>query len=255
MRVTVLYVGSSLLAPLRSAEREIKRRHGVDLCVAAHNFGATFPDDEWLIIESDLRESEIVFVIHVMDGENAARLMPLLDRNRNHAVVVFNCMPELMRRTRMGKLDLAEILRAFSRDGGNAKRPNAQSNGENGRTSSTLRLLGSAGSWMGNQARTYRSKGGSKSGSKNGHAKYLKLVDRLPALLRFLPSTGKLRDVKNYLHLFCYFLQPTPQNIRMMLLCALKHYGPDPAFKDIEVEPPETMPSVAIYHPDATALF
>ena len=66
---------------------------------------------------------------------------------------------------------------------------------------------------------------------------------------------GKLRDVKNYLFLFCYFLQPTPQNIRMMLLFALKHYGSDPGLKAIEIEPPETMPSVAIYHPDAPALF
>src|SRR5687767_15324531 len=120
MKITVLYVGSSLLAPLRNAEREIKRRHGVDLRVATHNFGTTFPDDEWLRIERDLGESQIVFVIHVMDGENASRLVPLLDRNGNRAVIVFNCMPELMRRTRMGKLDLAEILRTFSRNGGKA---------------------------------------------------------------------------------------------------------------------------------------
>ncbi|MEO8434968.1 MAG: cobaltochelatase subunit CobN [Pyrinomonadaceae bacterium] len=255
MKVTVLYVGSSLLAPLRQAEREIKRRHGLDLRVATHNFGATFPDDEWLTIESDLRESELVFVIHVMDGENAARLMPLLDRNEARAVIVFNCMPELMRRTRMGKLDLAGLLRNFSKNGGGTKGENGNAVSEKGRTSSALRLLGSAGSWMGNQAKTYRAKNGSKNGSKNGHGQYLKLVDRLPALLRFVPSAGKLRDVKNYLHLFCYFLQPTPQNIRMMLLFALKHYGSDPGLKAMEIAPPETMPSVAIYHPDAAALF
>lgn len=255
MKITVLYVGSSLLAPLRNAEREIKRRHGLDLCVATHNFGATFPDDEWLTIESDLGESDIVFVIHVMDGENAARLMPLLDRNEDRTVVVFNCMPELMRRTRMGKLDLAGILRSFSRNGVSAKTREGNGGTEKGQKGSALRLLGSAGSWVGNQAKTYRSKGDAKTGSKNGHGKYLKLVDRLPALLRFVPSTGKLRDVKNYLHLFCYFLQPTPQNIRMMLLFALKHYGANPGLKTIEIEPPQTMPSVAIYHPDATALF
>jgi len=36
----------------------------------------------WQTIESDLAASEIIFVIHVMDGENAGRLLPLLDRCR-----------------------------------------------------------------------------------------------------------------------------------------------------------------------------
>jgi extradiol dioxygenase family protein len=71
MKITVLYVGSSLLAPLRSAEREIRQRHGLKLSVATHNFGAVFADDEWQAIEKDLRDSEVLFVIHVMDSENA----------------------------------------------------------------------------------------------------------------------------------------------------------------------------------------
>src|SRR5215471_8079949 len=100
MKVTVLYVGSSLLAPLRNAEREINRE-GIDLCLAIHNFGGVFTDEQWARIETDLGESRVIFVIHVMDGENAARLLPLLDRYRSAAaVIVVNCMPELMRRTR-----------------------------------------------------------------------------------------------------------------------------------------------------------
>jgi len=111
VKVTFLYVGSSLLAPLRNAEREIDREHDLDLQLATYNFGAPFTDAEWQDIESDLRDADVVFVIHVMDGENAARLLPLLDRFRNEhrAVVVINCMPELMKRTRMGKLDFARL--------------------------------------------------------------------------------------------------------------------------------------------------
>jgi magnesium chelatase subunit H len=256
VKLTVLYVGSSLLAPLRNAEREINRRHGLDLRVATHNFGATFTDEEWVTIEGDLGESEVVFVIHVMDGENAARLMPLLDSKKERTVIVFNCMPELMRRTRMGKLDLDGILRTFSGNGGGqGKVRNGKAANGAARAGRTLRLLGSAGSWMGNQAKAYRSKSAPKNGSKNGHGQYLKLVDRLPSLLRFVPNAGRLRDVKNYLHLFCYFLQPTPQNIRMMLLFAVKHYVPQPSLDPFEIEPPETLPSVAIYHPDASSLF
>ena len=116
--------------------------------------------------------------------------------------------------------------------------------------------MSSAGSWIGRQARTRQSNG--ESGKrKHDHGAYLKLVDRVPALLRFVPSAGALRDVKNYLYLFCYFLQPTPANIRTMILFAVRHYVPDPRLQSLRIKlpPPATMPSVAIYHPDAPGLF
>src|SRR5207253_234702 len=48
---------------------------------------------------------------------------------------------------------------------------------------------------------------------------------------------------------------PTPRNIQSMILLALKNYADDERLRAIEVPPAETMPSVAIYHPDAPALF
>jgi magnesium chelatase subunit H len=243
MRIAVFYVGSSLLAPLKNAEREIACEYGLDLHVAAYNFGASFHDDQWREIEIDLRQSEVVFVIHVIDGANASRLLSLLDarETRGGAVIVINCMPELMKRTRMGKLDFRRLA------GISRKSAKTQSDEEKATS-----LLGSIGSWIGKQAR-----GNGKNGKRNGHgrAQYLELTNRLPSLLRFVPSAGALRDVKNYLTLFCYFLQPTPANIRSMLLYALKHYVPDERLKRIKVPPPETMPAVAIYHPDSEALF
>src|SRR6266478_6184889 len=121
MQISVFYVGSSLLAPLRNAEHEIRRQYGLDLHVAVHNFGASFADDEWRVIEDDLRQSEVVFVIHVMDGENASRLLTFLDarETKRGAVIVINCMPELMKRTRMGKLDFGRLA-GISRKGENA---------------------------------------------------------------------------------------------------------------------------------------
>ena len=53
-KITVCYVGSSLLAPLRQAEREINRAHALGLRVAAHNFGASLADGEWEEVERDL---------------------------------------------------------------------------------------------------------------------------------------------------------------------------------------------------------
>jgi magnesium chelatase subunit H len=177
-----------------------------------------------------------------MDGENGARLLEALEKYkaRHHAVVVINCMPELMRRTRMNRLDISRIF-------GAGKTQEAETKTE-GRAK---RLVGRVGSWMGEQARAARGK------KRRSHTQYLKLIERLPAILRFVPSAGKLRDVKHYLALFCYFLQPTPANIRSMVLYALKHYVPDErlARAEINVPSPESMPAVALYHPDAPALF
>ena len=217
MNITVLYVGSSLLAPLKNAEREINRLHRLELRVAAYNFGSPLNDSEWQEVENDLREANVVFVIHVMDGENASRLINALERYRHDAVVVINCMPELMRRTRMGKLD-----------------------------------VGSFAGWMARYARRDKS-----TRARNGHGQYLNLLRRLPRILKFVPTAGALTDAKHYLYLFCYFLQPTPANIQAMLLYALKHYVRDERLKrrKLRVAEPESMPSVAIYHPQAPALF
>src|SRR5215212_2092556 len=227
MNITVLYVGSSLLAPLKSAEREINRAHKLGLHVAAYNFGSPLSDSEWVDVEEDLNKANIVFVIHVMDGENASRLISALDRLQNDAVIVINCMPELMRRTRMGRLDISTF--------------GSKQHGKGGK------LLRSVGSWVGNQAR--------RGKSQDKHTQYLKLVDRLPGILKFVPTAGALTDAKHYLYLFCYFLQPTPANIQSMLLYALVHYVEDRRLKKLRVPKPEQTPSVAIYHPDARSLF
>src|SRR5689334_10366688 len=234
MNITVLYVGSSLLAPLKDAEREINRLHKLDLRVAAHNFGAPLNNAEWKDVEQDLGQADLVFVIHVMDGENASRLMRALDRHNEtfDAVIVINCMPDLMRRTRMGRLNISHFANGSRNGSSDIRHP--------------TKLLGSIGSWIGKQAARGRSR-------KSGHAQYLKLADRLPGILKFIPTAGALTDAKHYLYLFCYFLQPTPANIQSMLLYAIRSYVPGtPRYR---IPEPEQMPSVAIYHPAAPKLF
>jgi magnesium chelatase subunit H len=237
MNITVLYVGSSLLSPLRDAEREINRVHHLDLRVAAHNFGGTLSDVEWTEVDEDLRRADIVFVIHVMDGENASRLLTAIEqyKHRHRAVIVINCMPELMRRTRMGKLNVSALA--------------GKGNGEVNRSSNARKLLGSVGSWVGKQAARGRS-------NKRDHSQYLKLADRLPSILKFVPTAGAFTDAKHYLYLFCYFLQPTPANIQSMLLYAIRVYVPEAKLKSkLRIPEPEHVPSVAIYHPSAPRLF
>ena len=180
MNITVLYVGSSLLAPLKDAEREINRVHNLALTVTPYNFGTPLPDVEWQNVEQDIARANIVFVIHVMDGENAQRLMAALDRysKTHNAVVVINCMPDLMRRTRMGRLNISDLASRPRNGGSTTRHP--------------TKLLGSIGSWIGKQAAPGRSK-------KSSHGQYLKLADRLPGILKYIPTAGALTDAKHYL--------------------------------------------------------
>ena len=253
MKITVCYVGSSLLAPLTNAGRELNREYELELRVAAHNLGSPLTDVEWQAVDSDLSQSNIVFVIHVMDGENATRLIPVLGKykEKHAAVIVINCMPALMRQTRMGRLDIRRLVSTGNiGDGARGERES--------KSVDALGLFAAAGSWVGKQVKRNKVQNGqAANGRKHGHGQYLKWIDKLPGLLRFIPNAGGLGDAKHYLNIFCYFLQPTPANIRCMLLYALKEYVVDERLKNIQitVPPPERMPSVAIYHPDAPKLF
>src|SRR5262249_29508790 len=118
-------------------------------------------------------------------------------------------------------------------------------------TSTTAGMLASISSWIGKQVRGE----GDKGCEGHGGAEFWKEAERLPGLLRFVANAGPLRDVKNYLLLVSFFLQPTPNNIRSMILLALKEYVDDEQLKKVDVPAPEAVPSVAIYHPDAPSLF
>jgi len=238
VKITVLYVGGSLLGPLRKAEQEINRRLSLGLEVAAYNCGATLDLDRWSEAERDIRESAVVFIIHVTDEGNASLIAGALDgpADQPRTVIAFNCMPALMRRTRMGRLDFGEMMKARADQ---AAEP----------SSSSHNLVRKLGSWMADYVR-----GRGRNGSGANHSAYLKLINRLPSVLKLVPARGKLADIKHYLLLFAYFLQPTPDNIRSMLLYAIRHYVAGNS-RIGGISAPETMPAAGIYHPDAPELF
>jgi magnesium chelatase subunit H len=246
VKITAFYVGTSLLLPLKQAEQSIARDCALNLSVAAHNMGAALTDEEWDTARSDFEASNIIFVFHVVEGENSARLVRLLSSEIDPArtIIVINCMSELIRCTRMGSLRLAEMF--GGRDGRQHSDEDTKSVGGPAR-----RLFSSVSGWMTAQTRAR------KSSKPRNHAQYLRYIERMPSLLRFLPAPGRLRHVKHYLNIFCYFLQPTPNNVRSMLLYAMKYYAaPDQlGSNQIKYDPPETLPSTAIYHPDAGSLF
>ena len=248
MKITLFYVGTSLLAPLRRAESEINAQHQLNLQVATYNCGSPLTLSEWNSAESDVADSELVFVIHVTEGENAVRIAAALDRHRKRhgGVIAFNCMPELMRRVRMGKLDFGKLMKPTAgRD---------QTAAETSGQSAARKLATWMSDFVKGRAPNKSGEPPKRGGPPKNADQYVKLIGRLPSLLKFVPSAGKLGDIKNYLLLFGYFLQPTPNNIRSMLLCAIKHYAPGD-HHSIKIESAETMPVMGVYHPDAPTLF
>jgi magnesium chelatase subunit H len=259
MKITILYVGASLLAPLKKAEAEIARLYKIDLQVVTHNCGAALAQAEWAAAQRDIADSAIVFIIHVTDDENARLIASAIKSTSGKTVIAFNCMPDLMRLTRMGRLDFNALM----------KSPDESEKGKDASSQSLVRKLGS---WMSDTFRGQKAMDEEATGGKTrraNHGQYVKLINKLPLILKFIPSAGKIRDLKNYLYLFCYFLQPTPNNIRSMLLYAIKHYAGDSAqriadrenhpaqklLRKIKIDAPEQMPAVGIYHPDAGKLF
>lgn len=241
-----------------NAEREINREYKLDLGIRAFNFGSTLSESDWGQVTGELSGSDVVFVIHVMDGENASRLIPTLERfrSRHCAVIVINCMPDLMRLTRLGSLDAERFSTPGKYDNKSKDGAPIANRGSLFEVQRGIRLLGTVGSWVGRQVRDGRPRD-THGGGKRDHGQYLKLIDKLPALLRLLPTAGVLRDVKHYLYLFCYFLQPTPTNIRLMILYALKNYVPNERLKELKLKipAPQKTPAMGIYHPDASGIF
>ena len=145
----------------------------------------------------------------------------------------------------MGRLDFALMMKSKGRQG-------------EGREASGNSIARKLGSWMSDfvrgRGRANDSAGATSTSAGRNMGQYVKLISRLPVILKFLPAAGKLRDVKNYLLLFCYFLQPTTNNIRSMLLYAIKSYTSERA-GSFRIDAPESLPVVAAYHPDAPTLF
>jgi magnesium chelatase subunit H len=238
MLVTVLYVGSSLLAPLRQAERDINNQYSLGLQIATYNCGMVLSDEQWQKASADITDSDIVFVIHITDDESGNRIGKILDqfRSRHRAAIIINCLPDLMRRAHMGKLDFSKLMKS-------------KKDKEKGSEASSQSIVRKLGTWI---ADYVKERNRSNRASKT--TQYIKFINRLPSILRFVPNTGKLRDIKNYLYLFCYFLQPTPANIRSMILFAIQHYVPGYE-KLIKTDTPVSLPAIGIYHPDAPAIF
>ena len=78
---------------------------------------------------------------------------------------------------------------------------------------------------------------------------YMKLMKIMRTILPLVPN--KAKDFKNWLMVYSYWLQPTPENIANMFRLILREYFQVP----VKVDPIVDVPNMGIYHPDAPAYF
>ena len=78
---------------------------------------------------------------------------------------------------------------------------------------------------------------------------YMKLMKIMRTILPLVPK--KAKDFKNWLLVYSYWMQPTPENIANMFRLILREYCNEP----FTVGPIVDVPNMGLYHPEAPAYF
>jgi magnesium chelatase subunit H len=89
---------------------------------------------------------------------------------------------------------------------------------------------------------------GSKEPSANSGEKQMKLLRRLPKILRFIP--GKAQDLRAWFLTMQYWLGGSDDNVEQMVRFLVGTYAHDKAFKGARAAAPIDYADVGLYHPD-----
>ena len=89
---------------------------------------------------------------------------------------------------------------------------------------------------------------GSKEPSANSGEKQMKLLRRLPKILKFIP--GKAQDLRAWFLTMQYWLGGSDDNVEQMIRFLIGSYASDRAFKGARAAAPIDYLEVGLYHPD-----
>ncbi len=221
MRVVLVTLDSHLASAAARAERQLRRElPGLTLAVhAASEWG-----DNAAAVErccDDIAAGDIVIVTMLFMEDHFLPVLSALKARRGQcdAMVCAMSAGEVMRLTRMGK---------FAMDGS---------------TSGPMALL--------KKLRGAKAKEGSNGApnSSNG-ASQMKMLRRLPKILRFIPGTAQ--DVRAYFLTLQYWLAGSEDNVANLVRLLVERYadGPRRALRTLtKAQPLAEYPEVGVYHP------
>lgn len=90
-------------------------------------------------------------------------------------------------------------------------------------------------------------RGSNKPSAQSGE-KQMKLLRRLPKILRFIP--GKAQDLRAWFLTMQYWLGGSDDNVREMIRFLVSRYAPQKTWQQVKAAAPIDYPDVGLYHPD-----
>ncbi len=173
--------------------------------------------------KADLAEADVFIASLIFIEDLAQKVVEAVEPYRDNlkASVVFPSMPEVMRLNKLGSFSMSQL----------------------GQTKSII------GDFM---------KKRKESGGAGFQDSMLKLLNTLPAILKYLP-VDKAQDARSFMLSFQYWLGGTPDNLRnFLLMLADKYVFPSLSIEEnnnIKISDPEVFPDLGIWHPLAPNMF
>ncbi|MEM9318648.1 MAG: magnesium chelatase subunit H [Pseudomonadota bacterium] len=154
--------------------------------------------------------ADIVLINLLFIEEHIRAILPSLKARRDDcdAIIGIISAPEIVGLTRMGDLDMSQPA------------------------SGAMRLL--------------RKLRGSKAPSANSGAKQMRMLRRLPKILRYIP--GKAQDLRAWFLVMQYWLGGSDDNVEQMVRFLVGRYAT--GLPKADAAPPIDYPDVGLYHPD-----
>ncbi len=180
-------------------------------------------NDNYERFKEDIADADVFIASLIFIEDLAQKVVDAVQphKERLKASIVFPSMPEVMRLNKLGSFSMAQL----------------------GQTKSII------GDFM---------KKRKESGGAGFQDSMLKLLNTLPAILKYLP-VDKAQDARSFMLSFQYWLGGTPDNLRnFLLMIGDKYVFPtDEGNKqtDLDIEAPEIFPDLGIWHPLAPNMF
>jgi magnesium chelatase subunit H len=217
VRVVIVTMDSHVVSATDRARRALASQlPGLSLSIHA---AAEWGDDPQALARciADIARGDIVIATMLFMEDHFLPVLPALKARREQcdALVCAMCAGEVTRLTRMGR---------FSMDGG---------------MGGPLALL-----------KRLRGKSGEPGKGQTAGAQQMKMLRRIPRLLRFIPGTAQ--DVRAYFLTLQYWLAGSEENMANLVRFLLDRYadGPRRALRGtLAPQPPMEYPEVGLYHP------
>ncbi|MEM9640438.1 MAG: magnesium chelatase subunit H [Pseudomonadota bacterium] len=217
LRVVVVTLDSHLAGPAERAELALTAKvPGLTLSVHAAAEWAETPG-ALEAAKSDIAQADIIVCTLLFLDEHIRAILPALEARREACDAMVCCIAaaDIVRLTKMGGLDMAKPA------------------------SGAMKLL-------------KKLRGSNKPSGASG-AKQMKMLRRLPKILKYIP--GKAQDLRGYFLTMQYWLGGSDENIVSLVSFLATKYARGPRAEIVEglvAAAPVEYPETGLYHPDMT---